>query len=366
MPVRTFMVVDDRHDHSFRVPRPDLSAALGTPNACNACHDDQSPEWSAGHIAEWFGEGRRQEWRFGEALHAGRNGQPGAVDLLARLASDPDQPAIARATGLSLFARYPGQELVEAVRAGVADTDPLVRLGALAALGGVAPPERVPLAGALLHDPVLAVRAEAVRVLALSMSEAASPVVQRAFEAAMEDFIATQLATAERPESHINLAVVYTDLARLEDAEREYRTALGLDPANIAAAVNFADLRRMQGRDEEGEQILREVLKQTPRSAAARHALGLTLIRLGQREEALAELSRAAEWAPEVARHGYVYAVALDSMGQPGRALRVMRGAHETHPYDRDILEALVGMCRQRGLDEEAARYARKLESLTQ
>ncbi|MGZ9112520.1 MAG: cytochrome c3 family protein [Rhodoplanes sp.] len=35
MPVRNYMVVDPRHDHSFRVPRPDLSAKLGTPNACN-------------------------------------------------------------------------------------------------------------------------------------------------------------------------------------------------------------------------------------------------------------------------------------------------------------------------------------------
>jgi hypothetical protein len=33
MPVRTYMVVDRRHDHGFRVPRPDLSVKLGTPNA---------------------------------------------------------------------------------------------------------------------------------------------------------------------------------------------------------------------------------------------------------------------------------------------------------------------------------------------
>ena len=31
---RPFMVVDWRADHSFRVPRPDLSSEIGTPNAC--------------------------------------------------------------------------------------------------------------------------------------------------------------------------------------------------------------------------------------------------------------------------------------------------------------------------------------------
>ena len=38
MPTTTYMVVDPRHDHSLRVPRPDLSLSLATPNACNGCH----------------------------------------------------------------------------------------------------------------------------------------------------------------------------------------------------------------------------------------------------------------------------------------------------------------------------------------
>ena len=50
MPARTYMVVDRRHDHSFRVPRPDLSVKLGTPNACNDCHRDKSAEWAAAAI----------------------------------------------------------------------------------------------------------------------------------------------------------------------------------------------------------------------------------------------------------------------------------------------------------------------------
>ena len=39
MPTRDYMVVDPRHDHSMRIPRPDLSVAIGTPNACNNCHE---------------------------------------------------------------------------------------------------------------------------------------------------------------------------------------------------------------------------------------------------------------------------------------------------------------------------------------
>lgn len=40
MPHTTYMEVDARRDHSLRVPRPDLSVKLGTPNACVGCHLD--------------------------------------------------------------------------------------------------------------------------------------------------------------------------------------------------------------------------------------------------------------------------------------------------------------------------------------
>ena len=40
MPQTTYMAVDPRRDHSFRVPDPALSIAIGTPNACTGCHLD--------------------------------------------------------------------------------------------------------------------------------------------------------------------------------------------------------------------------------------------------------------------------------------------------------------------------------------
>ena len=46
MPERVDMVIDRWHDHSLRVPRPDVSAKFGTPNACNDCHADKSAQWA--------------------------------------------------------------------------------------------------------------------------------------------------------------------------------------------------------------------------------------------------------------------------------------------------------------------------------
>ena len=50
MPQRVYMVNDWRADHSMRVPRPDLSQSLDTPNACNGCHKDKSNEWAAAAV----------------------------------------------------------------------------------------------------------------------------------------------------------------------------------------------------------------------------------------------------------------------------------------------------------------------------
>jgi hypothetical protein len=79
MPARTYMGVDPRRDHSFRVPRPDLSARLGTPNACTLCHDDKTDAWATEQVRAWYPEGRSGRLHFSEVLAAGRAGEPSEI-----------------------------------------------------------------------------------------------------------------------------------------------------------------------------------------------------------------------------------------------------------------------------------------------
>ena len=76
MPTRTYMVVDVRRDHSLRVPRPDLSVSLGTPNACTQCHAERSAQWAAERVAGWYPRGRQTTPHYGIALHPGGSGLP--------------------------------------------------------------------------------------------------------------------------------------------------------------------------------------------------------------------------------------------------------------------------------------------------
>src|SRR5262245_25989791 len=83
MPVRTYMVIDAGHDHGFRVPRPDESTKLGTPNACNACHADKSAQWAADAVSAWHGPGHKRLQNYGPAFHAAWAQEPDAEKLLS-------------------------------------------------------------------------------------------------------------------------------------------------------------------------------------------------------------------------------------------------------------------------------------------
>lgn len=56
MPQTTYMGNDPRRDHSFHIPRPRLTRAIGVPNACNRCHSNQSTQWAIDWTERWYGK----------------------------------------------------------------------------------------------------------------------------------------------------------------------------------------------------------------------------------------------------------------------------------------------------------------------
>jgi Tfp pilus assembly protein PilF len=364
MPTRDFMVVHSRHDHSFRVPRPDLSDAIGAPNACTQCHRDRSDRWAADAAKAWWGDPARREPPYGETIHAGREGDVGAGTALAALAADSTRPAIRRATAASLLGRNESSGGRDALVRALADPDPLVRFGAIHAVRDLPPSERLPLAAPLLRDPILTIRIDAARALAAVPKEQLRAGERAAFDSALAEYERSLSVDADRAEAHLSLAELATDLGDSARAEREYRIAIDLVPAFAASYANLADLHRTQGRDPEGEAILRRGLSAAPGDAGLHHALGLALVRQKRLPEALVELERAARIPPERARYVYVWAVALDSVGQTRRALEVLAAAEKRHGGNREILEALVSLNARAGNPDASARYASKLAAL--
>jgi Flp pilus assembly protein TadD len=364
MPTTTYMVVDPRHDHSFRVPRPDLSVKLGVPNACTRCHADRPAAWAAKQVEAWYGHAPRGYQRYAEAFAADTAGAPGASELLLAVARDGDQPAIARASAIGRLGLSPSAGALDAARAGLKDGDPLVRRAAAAAFGSVEPALRVEPLAPLLGDPVRAVRMEAAHALAGAPRDRLSDAQRAALGRGLAEYVAAERFNADRPESHVNLGVLYATERRVAEAEAELRTALALDPSFVPAAVNLADLHRAAGREAEGERVLRDVLERDPGSAAAHHALGLLLVRQKRMPEAMQELGAAARLAPESARYRYVYAVGLDGTGRRKQAIETLEQSLLRHPYDRDTLAALVSFTREQTGPRQALMYARRLAAL--
>ena len=361
MPARTYMGIDVRHDHSFRVPRPDLSEAIGAPNACTDCHAGKPARWAAAAVKRWFPSGRNLAPHYGTALHAGRERLPGAEAALVALAGDTAQPAIARATALTLLAAPDLPATALAIRRGLADPDPLVRLGALAAAPGVEPATRLAAVKPLLDDALRAVRIDAARVLADVPAALFRPEERSRLAAALAEYRAAQGVNADRPEAHVNLGGLDALQGDLEAARGEYQTALRLAPWFVPAYVNLADLERAAGREDAAEAALRQALTAAPDLAEPHFALGLLLIRTERRDEALTELARAAELAPDNGRFTQGLALALEDRSQPERALATLEAAVARRPGDRELRAAAAFLAHQHGQRETALRHARAL-----
>lgn len=359
MPARTYMVIDTRHDHSFRIPRPDLSVKLGTPNACNDCHKDKSAEWAASAIEGWYGPNREGFQNYADAFHAAWTDTSDAATLLATVARDSNVPAFARASALTELNSYLSPSNIDLARQGLSDPNPLVRIGALDMLEGVPGTQLWPILSPLLLDSSLGVRIKAISLLADVSNQSAAD--RERFERAAAEFVATQELNADRPEGRATLGNFYARRGLTAGAETEYKAALRLSPQYAPAAVNLADLYGRLGKDSEGESVLRAAVALTPNDAGLHHALGLVLVRLKQSDEALEELHRAVELDPNQPRYVYVYAVGLHSAGRTGEAMAALKENLARHPVDRDTLLALISFSRDAGDVSTALHYAEQL-----
>src|SRR5215510_3009266 len=230
MPARTYMVVDRRHDHSFRVPRPDLSAQLGTPNTCNDCHGDKTAEWAASAIEQWHGPNRKGLQNYAEAFHAAWTGRSDAAALLGNVAADRKVPAFARASALTELRPYISPSTANLARSALSDPDPMVRIGALAILEDIPSNQLWPLVAPLLSDSNRGVRISAAMLLASVPKLSPPPGDRERFERAAAEFVAAQRLNADRPEARSTLGYFFARRGLAAEAEAEYKAALRLSP----------------------------------------------------------------------------------------------------------------------------------------
>jgi predicted CXXCH cytochrome family protein len=363
MATRTYMVIDERRDHSFRIPRPDLSVAIGTSNACNNCHTrgDETFEWAADAVKKWYGERKPTEAKhWGIAFDAGRAEKPEGEKLLLDLLAHNTTPAVVKATAIDLLANYPSTASVAARREALHNQDPLIRLTAVRVL----PSDNVELLTAdlasMLKDPLRSVRIMAVARLAHLPIDKLTDSQRQAFEKAMVEFRDSEVLSLDHAGAHLSLASLDRYQGHIDQAIEHLTAAIKLEPYLAGPRSELASLMQEHNGDpaeirrlhtEEADLMERDSTL-APDSADIFYHLGLLRYTLDDFDKAEAAFQKACEKAPR--NYDYRMALALmqekryDQTGDvkdfetAARSLKVLHDMSHDDPRAQQILMRLI------------------------
>ena len=359
MPTSTYMGIDDRRDHSIRIPRPDLSVELGTPNACNQCHKEESAEWAAAAIDRWYGAERADSFTelFAKATAEG----PQHAQRL-RSFIDTGAPPILRASALERLSRMrpPAPETLP-----FTDEDPMVRAAAIRALTNAPPKLQIQLAQPALLDEVRGVRLEAARLLAGAPPHSMEPASKLALENALDEYIHSQEIAADTPAAHLNLALLEQDLGALDKAAAHYKRAIKLDPFFLPAQFNLATLLNGQGQNDLAAKVLKRAIERQPEEGELYFSLSLLLAEQGDMHAASEALQAAASLLPDRPRVHYNLGLTKQHLGARKEAEAALLKALVLDRDEPDFIYALAIFYMQGEEWNLALRYAEQLAALT-
>nr|WP_243760498.1 multiheme c-type cytochrome [Aestuariicella hydrocarbonica] len=366
MPETTYMVVDPRRDHSLRIPRPDLSVAYGTPNACNQCHQDQTASWASSAVDEWLKvSGKTRKWHFSDDLLPALRGAPDATTRLMKLAMARHIPALIQASALAgLETRLTPQTILLA-QTQLNHRNAMVRAAAVNLLSGLPARQRWEDFRPLLQDSSKQVRMAVARhTVDVSANEMTAADKAR-WENLQQEYQAALLLDQDTADGQMAIGIYRLLTGDQAAAQAAYRKALAYNPSLVGAYLNLADLYRQQQDEDRADAVLRTGLQKQPTAAALHHSLGLSLIRRQDYAAAQRSLAQAAKLDPGNARYGYVNGLMLQRDQQPRAAVKEWQRVLQQHPQDRDVLTALLQQSQQAGDGAQMLEYAERLLAVT-
>lgn len=261
---RVYMGNDGRRDHSFRIPRPDLAAATGAPDACTDCHDGRTPEWAADRIGEWYPDSANRAPHYGEVLARARRDPGAAAEDLVVLAFDQARPGIARATALWHLGQVDEASIAERIAPLLRDQDPLVRAATVSAQRMAPPDARAARLVEALEDPVSTVRLAAARAM-LDVPLADVPAtVTTGLRRAMGAFQAMLGRHLDFPETHLKVGGMALAMRNVPAAQAAFRQVIDLDPQHVEAWVMLIRLAHLTGGQDAARRTARAALADNP------------------------------------------------------------------------------------------------------
>lgn len=364
MPTTRYMGVDDRRDHSFKIPRPHLSTEFSTPNACVDCHKkldinsitSVSNRWASEQLRQWQLDNNKLSQTALDLMRL-RQGQALSLKRHFAIIADDKLATISRATALRMLGNRNEQLQVSQLQPYINHEEELLRVAAAQAGQSIPLPARINALEPLLSDKFRAVRVAAARALVdAGMSVANLPVFQQAFAQLTQ---ANELSSW-RGEGRLNKGIVEITTGDLKKGEASLIAAIQIDPYFEASYVNLADLYRLQKQPMQVALVLKQGLESLPKSAALNYSFGLHLIRVGQRSKATSHFNQAMIFAPQTVQYVYTYALALDGEGKTTEGIKVLREKILEVPYSQQLQQLGVYLS-QKAQDRESYQWFQRL-----
>jgi len=362
MPGKYYMGNDFRRDHSFRVPRPDLSLKYGTPNACAGCHKDKTNEWAWKSFKDLFGQ--VDSVHFSEKLAPGILGEPGGDTGLSALINDKKQPEIVRASAVRALSHYNTEGLLDNFISFLNDESPLVRGTTLDVLGEINNTDYVDYFLPLLDDTKRSVRIKAFYALG-GLTELQKPEKYKiSYQKVKEEFSTYLKMNADFVGGQIKGANYYLKQGNLQKGIEGYEKALKIDNINNQVRLNLANLFYRNQQFQKSEEAYKTVISQEPEYGPVYYSLGLLYAELERTDEAIEQMQKANSIMPENIRIYYNLSLLYDKKQEVQKAEKTLINGLKIDSNNESLLYALAFHYYNKGEIEKSKNILKKLVQL--
>uniref|UniRef100_UPI003421B288 tetratricopeptide repeat protein n=1 Tax=Winogradskyella sp. TaxID=1883156 RepID=UPI003421B288 len=298
-----YMGNDFRRDHSFRIPRPDLSLKYGSPNACTGCHEDKDDKWAWEEFKKQYGE--VDSIHFSEKLAPGIVHEPNAHIGLAELMNDKTQPEMARASAVRALSNYNAENLIEQYLALLNDESPLVRGTTIDVLSEVNTNDYAAYFLPLLEDSKRSVRVKAFYGLG-GLTEFQIPEKYKSsYQKVKKEFFNHLNTNSDFVGGRIKKAIYYIKKGDLERGIEGYESALEIDNTNNQIRLDLANLYYRNHNVLKAEETFKTITEQEPEFGPVYYSLALLYAELNRTDDAIVQMQNAVNYMPDNTRAYY-------------------------------------------------------------
>ena len=355
MPANTYMGNDLRYDHTFRVPRPDLSVKYGIPNTCNTCHRDKSALWASNAIIKWYGLHRA--YHFADDLIPASKADSANQTHILRLLNDTATPAMIKAAALYYTKDIDNEKSASILINSLHSENAQIRYQALRSLADFPPEIWLPAIGPALSDKVRAIRIAAADLCISVPPDQVPATYGSALSNARIELEKSILYQTDFSTGDAMGGDYYLKLHDYASAERFYLLALQKDTAMNYARLNLAALCNIKGDNDRALHLLKQALRTDPANDRIYYNLGLLYNEMQNKKQARECLEKAISLNTRNPRVYYNYGLMLQNGNQIAKAIEIFRKGLAQSPGDEDLNYALCVLYVQHNQPDKAKEY---------